>query len=624
MRWKNGPRPLHDAGFTVFDTFFDQVSATVGRHPIESGGAILGDYTSGVITSFIFDEEAETTSVSYVPSRELNKRVNVAEDNQRLQFKGILHSHPGNFDVPSGPDANSFRAGLEENPELSRYLAPIVTFSPGEARENKIELPNGGWITFYVALRNGARNVRIERTMPDVIYFGRDCRTIATLLGINEPQFSDGFNGNVSVVNAVLELTSELELILSADGTYPNNAPLALIHNREKHVTSQLNLRWSATDDPDVRLIRSISDVLSPQEDFPKSIAFGLNGIPLTSHKQLANALQLTPLLVGDSFGERTSKVEEGLFARSKGLLSDRLRNCRVLVNGAGSVGSYVAEQLVRSGIGGIVLLDPDLVDYSNLSRTNYVASDVGKLKVNALANRLLQISPSLDIELIPENLHNLSKETLSSLFATVDASICAVDDRRAQLLINHFAYHFKKPAVYVGIYKGARSGEVLFVEPPLPCFDCATSFRREITTEGERTTDYGTGQLVAEVALGIDIQAITAAAVRLGLSRLVRETDSSLATFISELGQRQYAILGIDPSVPIIDEIMADTMAQYAYRSIWFSAKRNEECIVCGTNPSEPIATIHVSVSDIQRELERQSASSNDHEVIQNLQESS
>jgi tRNA A37 threonylcarbamoyladenosine dehydratase len=56
-----------------------------------------------------------------------------------------------------------------------------------------------------------------------------------------------------------------------------------------------------------------------------------------------------------------------------------------VLIAGCGSVGSYVAEHFVRSGIGEITLLDPDQVDYSNLSRANFKATDVGRPKVGGV-----------------------------------------------------------------------------------------------------------------------------------------------------------------------------------------------------------------------------------------------
>ena len=83
------------------------------------------------------------------------------------------------------------------------------------------------------------------------------------------------------------------------------------------------------------------------------------------------------------------------LLSRGQGLLSGSLRGRTVLVAGLGSVGSYVAEQLARSGVGALSLLDPERVEAANLSRTAYVAEDVGRMKTEALARRLLAIVPA-------------------------------------------------------------------------------------------------------------------------------------------------------------------------------------------------------------------------------------
>ena len=603
MRFRR-PRQLHDGGFLVFDTVLDQVSRTVGMHPVETGGALLGDYTSGVVTRFIFDEDAETTAVSYIPSRRLNDRVNVAEAEGRLQFKGVLHSHPGSFDSPSGPDANSFLEGLKENPELSRYLAPIVTFQEGESRDNKIALPGGGWISFYVAMRDGRNDVRIERTMPDIIHFGRDCRAITNPLGLSDPVFVDADNGDHSTVTARIALNEDLELMLTADGSYPEKAPLAILHRFSKDKTTQLHLRWSATVDPNRRLLHALMDRESDAEQLPVAIAFGHDGEVLTTDPKRASELGLEPILIGDEFITRALAIEAGLFARSKGLLSETLRSRTVLINGAGSVGSYIAEQLIRSGVGSVILIDPDTVEFANLSRTVFTASDVGSLKVDALCRRLMSISPSVRTQVLPVNLHDISHDELEKIFTSVDFVVCAVDDRRAQLLINHWAYHHKKPSVFVGIYGGAKAGEVFVTEPPLACYNCATQFRNEIPQEGPRQTDYGTGQLVAEVALGIDIQSITAAGVRIVLSRLVKDQESSLAQFVGGLGSKQFMLMSVDPKNELIDSVMNDTPGQYGYRSIWLGVPRNPECNVCGDHPDSPVSTAHISTDDIKAQI--------------------
>lgn len=602
---RNRQEPLYDAGFSIFDTVLEKVSLTVGQQPVETGGALLGDYTSSVINDFIFDEDAETTSVSYIPSRRLVERVNVAEGRDRLQFKGVLHSHPGNFDIPSGPDANSFFIGLRANPELPRYLAPIVTFQSGEVGDNKIALPGGGWITFYVALRESNDSVRIKRTMPDVIHFGRDCRSIAILLGLPKPQFLNDHNGTSPVVTAVIDLTNESELMLTADGSYPENPPRALLHHKKKNQTKQLTLRWSIAISDDLRLVHSLADISLPQEAFPTSLAFGLHGIPMTRNETRALELGLDPIFVGESFQEKIEKTESGLFARSKGILSETLRNRHVLINGAGSVGSYIAEQLVRSGVGTVTLLDPDIVEYSNLSRTNYVSSDVGNLKIDALSRRLLSISPTLNTHGVPENLHALSDVQLDELFTKADLVICAVDDRRAQLLINHWAYHYKKPAIFVGIFAGAKSGEVCWIDPPLPCYQCVTQFREELAPDAIRPTDYGTGQLVAEVALGIDIQAITTIGIRLCLAALVRDQECSLADYVNELGMKQYVVLAVDPKDAHISPYFdANIPGQYGHKSLWMQPTKNDDCNVCGTKTDKPTATISPTPEQIREAI--------------------
>ena len=606
MKSRNKQRPLYDAGFSIFDTVLDKISDTVGSKPVETGGALIGDYTSSVVNDFVFDDDAETTAVSYIPSRRLVERINALEHAQRLQFKGVLHSHPGNFDSPSGPDANSFFEGLHANPELPRYLAPIVTFQDGEQRDNKIRLRQGGWVTFYVALREGDRSVRIERTMPDIIHFGRDCRSISMLLGIKDPEFINGHNGNSPTVTAVIQLTENFELILTADGTYPDNAPQALLYNKTRDETSQIETLWKATVPSELRLLHAFADSRLMGDDFPTSLAYGLNHVAITSDEQRATELNLQPILVGADFSETVEKIETGLFARSKGLLSETLRNCTVLVNGAGSVGSYMAEQLVRSGVGSITLIDPDIVEYANLSRTNYVASDVGTLKIDALAKRLLQISPSLKTQGLPINLHDLSDEQLSDAFTTADIVICAVDDRRAQLLINRWAYANNKPAIYVGIFAGAKSGEVCWVDPPLPCYQCATQFRGEFIPGADTATDYGTGRLVAEVALGIDIQAVTTIGIRLALSSLVRGQESSLASYVSELGKKQYVVFAVDPKDEHISPYFDPSMAgQYGHKSLWMNPSQDKDCNVCGDNRDTPRATVNLSVDDIMKAME-------------------
>jgi hypothetical protein len=231
-------------------------------------------------------------------------------------------------------------------------------------------------------------------------------------------------------------------------------------------------------------------------------------------------------------------------------------------------------------------------------------------LKIDALARRLLSISPSLETIGVPHNLHHLSGEQLEDLFTKADLVICAVDDRRAQLLINHWAYHHKKPSVFIGIFAGAKSGEVCWVEPPLPCYQCATQFRQLLAPDAIGETDYGTGQLVAEVALGIDIQAVTTIGIRLALSALVRQQESSLSSYVNNLGLKQYIVLAVDPNDQHISSYFPDIPGQYGHKSLWMQPQKDEGCNVCGPNADIPTATVSPSSDAIKQAIAEQLAS--------------
>jgi Dinucleotide-utilizing enzymes involved in molybdopterin and thiamine biosynthesis family 1 len=77
----------------------------------------------------------------------------------------------------------------------------------------------------------------------------------------------------------------------------------------------------------------------------------------------------------------------------------EALRAARVGIAGAGGLGSNAALMLARSGVGNLVLVDDDVVDASNLNRQQYWPRHVGRPKVEALAELLLELNPEMGVE---------------------------------------------------------------------------------------------------------------------------------------------------------------------------------------------------------------------------------
>ena len=104
-----------------------------------------------------------------------------------------------------------------------------------------------------------------------------------------------------------------------------------------------------------------------------------------------------------------------------------KLAKSKVIVYGIGGVGSFVVEGLVRAGVENIVLVDNDVIAPSNLNRQIHATiSNIGKLKVECMKERILSINPKVKVETyIPQDIEN-GEETL--IDNSIDYVVDAVD----------------------------------------------------------------------------------------------------------------------------------------------------------------------------------------------------
>ena len=110
-----------------------------------------------------------------------------------------------------------------------------------------------------------------------------------------------------------------------------------------------------------------------------------------------------------------------------------RLQRVTVGIAGAGGLGSNCAMHLVRSGFRRFVIADFDAVEPSNLNRQAYRLDQVGRPKVDALAENLRQVNP--DAEIAAHKVR-LTRENLRDLFAGCDAVVEALDDPEAKAMV--------------------------------------------------------------------------------------------------------------------------------------------------------------------------------------------
>ena len=149
-----------------------------------------------------------------------------------------------------------------------------------------------------------------------------------------------------------------------------------------------------------------------------------------------------------------------------------RIQQAKVLIVGAGALGSASAEMLARAGIGQLTIVDRDYVEWSNLQRQQlYDEIDVHQNMPKAIAakKRLTQINSEIAIEGIVEDVHGLNIETLMKGHTIV---VDATDNFATSLTLNDAAIKQGIPYIF-GACVGSYGLTLPIMPDETPCLHC-------------------------------------------------------------------------------------------------------------------------------------------------------
>ena len=149
-----------------------------------------------------------------------------------------------------------------------------------------------------------------------------------------------------------------------------------------------------------------------------------------------------------------------------------KILSSKVLIIGAGGLGSPVAEFLSRAGVGSIGVVDDDKVSLSNLHRQSlYNTSDIGKFKVKIAKDKIKKINPNTKVTIYKIRLNNNNfKKIINDYDYIVDGS----DNFTTKFLLNDYCLRFKKILVTGAISK--FDGHIFtfnFKNKKVPCLRC-------------------------------------------------------------------------------------------------------------------------------------------------------
>jgi molybdopterin/thiamine biosynthesis adenylyltransferase/rhodanese-related sulfurtransferase len=151
-----------------------------------------------------------------------------------------------------------------------------------------------------------------------------------------------------------------------------------------------------------------------------------------------------------------------------------RLKNAKVLVIGAGGLGSPALLYLAAAGVGTLGIAEFDEVDESNLQRQIiHGQSDIGKSKAISAKESIAETNPLVNVIVHEERLDN---DNVLGIFEQYDLIVDGTDNFATRYMVNDAAYFLKKPYVWGSIYRFDGQASVFW--PTLegqdaPCYRC-------------------------------------------------------------------------------------------------------------------------------------------------------
>ncbi|MEC0107740.1 MoeB/ThiF family adenylyltransferase [Paenibacillus taichungensis] len=258
--------------------------------------------------------------------------------------------------------------------------------------------------------------------------------------------------------------------------------------------------------------------------------------------------------------GDRYSRQERYAPIGKEG--QHRLNNSKVLIVGAGALGTGIAETLVRSGIGHITIADRDYVEWSNLQRQQlYIEQDAIQRMPKAMAakNRLSDINSTVEVV---GKVMDVRVDELEELVQNADLIMDATDNFDTRLLINDMSQKYRIPWIYGGCV-GSYGITYTFLPGETPCLNC----------------------LLGEVPLGgdtCDTSGIIPQAVQMVTAN---QTAEAMKLLSGNSGALRRKLLSFD-------------VWRNEYISINVDGARKEDCPSCGEKANFP----YLSASNLEK----------------------
>jgi molybdopterin/thiamine biosynthesis adenylyltransferase len=177
-----------------------------------------------------------------------------------------------------------------------------------------------------------------------------------------------------------------------------------------------------------------------------------------------------------------------------------QLEKLTIAIVGLGGTGSIMAQQLVHLGIRKFILIDPDVIETTNLNRiVNATRADLNANKAEVAARYVRAFDERVSVEVVASD---VALDSVARRLIDADVIMCCTDSHGSRSVVQQVAYQHLIPCIDMGSTIIQTNGEVKgiygrvqLLAPGLPCLWCsellnAAEVRRDMMSESERKLD--------------------------------------------------------------------------------------------------------------------------------------
>jgi adenylyltransferase/sulfurtransferase len=265
-----------------------------------------------------------------------------------------------------------------------------------------------------------------------------------------------------------------------------------------------------------------------------------------------------------------------------------KLATSHVAVIGCGALGTVIANNLARSGIGHIKIVDRDLVELNNLQRQNlFEEEDVGHPKASVAAKKLRRINSEIEIEPVVDD---VNYENIENIITGMDVVLDGTDNMPTRFLINDACIKHGIPWIYGGAIE--THGMTMNILPDkTACFRCIV---QELPQAGLLPTCDTVGVLNSIPAIIASIESTEAI-------KIILKRDINNTLLVYDVWQHDFNVIEI--------ERRKNCECCVKHNFEFLEAKKKEMIMsLCGSNAVQitPIKQGKISFEELEQKLRK------------------